>query len=162
MTAKNILKKWFANFKKPMQEQFWAWLDSYWHKDEKIPTKNIEGLDDIFGDVATKTEFQNLEKEVVRLIENIPRTGIQHSLKIDLKANVPTAFDLPENAYFYGLELLESGTISIGTNEENPNDLGEVNFEETPILEIGLTKISRVWVSADTDTSVEPIIYVKG
>ena len=44
MTPKKTLKKWFSNFMKPAQEHFAAWIDSYWHKDEQIPMKNIDGL----------------------------------------------------------------------------------------------------------------------
>lgn len=40
----NIIKEWFSNLKKPPQEQFWAWLDSFRHKWEKIPLLDIEGL----------------------------------------------------------------------------------------------------------------------
>lgn len=29
---------------KPPQEQFWAWLDSFWHKDEPIPQSAVENL----------------------------------------------------------------------------------------------------------------------
>ncbi len=45
MTPINNLKQWFRNGLKPTQEQFWAWMDSYWHKGEKIPQASIEGLD---------------------------------------------------------------------------------------------------------------------
>lgn len=44
MTARNILKNWFSNGKKPPQEQFWEWIDSFWHKEDKIPMNAIEGL----------------------------------------------------------------------------------------------------------------------
>ncbi len=45
MTPINNLKQWFRNGLKPTQEQFWAWMDSYWHKNEKIPQTSIDGLD---------------------------------------------------------------------------------------------------------------------
>ena len=40
----NIIKDWFRNQQKPPQEQFWAWLDSFWHKDEPIPQSAVENL----------------------------------------------------------------------------------------------------------------------
>lgn len=40
----NIIKEWFTNQKKPPQEQFWAWLDSFWHKDEAIPQSAVKDL----------------------------------------------------------------------------------------------------------------------
>jgi hypothetical protein len=44
VTEKNIIKDWFKTGLKPLQEQFWAWMDSYWHKNELIPPASIEGL----------------------------------------------------------------------------------------------------------------------
>ena len=40
----NIIKEWFRNLKKPNQEQFWSWLDSFRHKDDKIPMDDVENL----------------------------------------------------------------------------------------------------------------------
>ncbi|MDO4230228.1 MAG: pyocin knob domain-containing protein [Capnocytophaga sp.] len=59
MTAKETLKQWFSNLKKPNQHQFWAWLDSFWHKSEKIPMTQIEGLDNALQGVASDTQFQS-------------------------------------------------------------------------------------------------------
>ncbi|MEF9480058.1 hypothetical protein OWR28_22195 [Chryseobacterium sp. 1B4] len=36
MKTKEELKKYFENGDIPVQEDFWALMDSYWHKDEKI------------------------------------------------------------------------------------------------------------------------------
>lgn len=47
------LKNWFKNGLKPAQEHFWNWMDSYWHKDDTIPTSSIDGLDAYFNQVAT-------------------------------------------------------------------------------------------------------------
>lgn len=41
---KNTLKSWFTRGKKPLASQFAAWMDSYWHKDEKLPISSIENL----------------------------------------------------------------------------------------------------------------------
>ena len=40
----NIIKEWFRNLKKPNQEQFWSWLDSFRHKDEAIPMSDVSNL----------------------------------------------------------------------------------------------------------------------
>ena len=40
----NIIKEWFKNLKKPTQEQFWTWMDSFYHKWEGIPISGITGL----------------------------------------------------------------------------------------------------------------------
>ena len=43
-TEKSTLKNWFRSKLKPTQGQFWAWMDSYWHKGEKLPINTIDGL----------------------------------------------------------------------------------------------------------------------
>lgn len=40
----NTLKNWFRTSLKPTQAQFWDWLDSFWHKDDKIPLDSLDGL----------------------------------------------------------------------------------------------------------------------
>lgn len=59
MIAIQILKQWFSNFKKPTQEQFWAWLDSFWHKSEKIPMTSIEGLENVIQGTASAEQLRN-------------------------------------------------------------------------------------------------------
>ena len=59
MTAIQTLKQWFSNFKKPTQEQFWAWIDSFWHKSEKIPMESIEGLERAIQSTATAGQLQS-------------------------------------------------------------------------------------------------------
>ena len=59
MTSKKTLKKWFSNFMKPVQEHFYAWIDSFWHKDEKIPMDSIEGLERIIEGTASAGQLLN-------------------------------------------------------------------------------------------------------
>ena len=58
ITPLNTLKSWFRTGLKPPQEQFWAWMDSYFHKDEKIPAASIEGLDALLGGSDAKIEAE--------------------------------------------------------------------------------------------------------
>lgn len=58
MTNKNILKQWFSNGKRPNQNQFWEWIESYWHKEEKIPQSSIEGLSQLLSDKADGKQMQ--------------------------------------------------------------------------------------------------------
>ena len=59
MTTIETLKQWFSNLKKPTQEQFWAWLDSFWHKSEKIPMESVEGLDKLVEGTASAEQLNN-------------------------------------------------------------------------------------------------------
>lgn len=51
-TDKNILKNWFKTGLKPLQEQFWAWMDSYYHKQERIPITAIDDIENILNSKA--------------------------------------------------------------------------------------------------------------
>lgn len=46
MKTKQELKQYFENGDVPIQEEFWEWQDSYWHKEESIAQDNISGLKD--------------------------------------------------------------------------------------------------------------------
>ena len=59
MTEKNILQNWFVTGAKPMQEQFWAWQESYWHKSESIPTEKILGLSEVLANKADAEMLQH-------------------------------------------------------------------------------------------------------
>ncbi|MDN5397396.1 MAG: leucine-rich repeat domain-containing protein [Chryseobacterium sp.] len=48
MKTKEELRLLFENGDRPAQEDFWTWLDSYWHKDEKIDMTKIAGLENGF------------------------------------------------------------------------------------------------------------------
>jgi len=51
------LKNWFKTGLKPTQAQFWAWLDSFWHKSENIPSAQIEGLQELLDTKVDKKDI---------------------------------------------------------------------------------------------------------
>lgn len=59
ITPISTLKRRFANFLKPTQEHFWAWMDSYWHKDENIPMNKVEGLSIALEGTASAEQLRN-------------------------------------------------------------------------------------------------------
>lgn len=56
----NTLKNWFKRGLKPLQQQFWDWLDSYWHKDETIPIDKIDGLATILNNIPSQETIDEL------------------------------------------------------------------------------------------------------
>jgi len=54
----NTLKSWFETGDKPTQEQFWAWMDSYWHKGDSIPIQSVVGLNDLIAGKADSSQLQ--------------------------------------------------------------------------------------------------------
>jgi len=77
MKTKTELKTYFETGDKPTQEQFYEWMDSYWHKDEKIP------LDQPYKTISTNTilddSFHNC---IVRITSNVTVT-VPNNLKTD-------------------------------------------------------------------------------
>ncbi len=57
ITPINTLKNWFKTGLKPTQAQFWAWLDSFWHKSENIPSARIEGLQELLDTKVDKKDI---------------------------------------------------------------------------------------------------------
>ncbi|MFC4686310.1 hypothetical protein ACFO4P_05085 [Epilithonimonas pallida] len=88
MKSKTDLKGFFETGDKPTQEHFHEWLDSYWHKDEKIP------MDSLNIDVSSKADktAENLSAENIaswktKLIEPSQIT-IETTLSIDTNKDV--------------------------------------------------------------------------
>lgn len=59
--TRSIIKNWFRTGLKPVQQQFWDWIDSFWHKDDSIPTASVDGLDAILQGIPTSEQIQVIE-----------------------------------------------------------------------------------------------------
>ena len=109
MTAINTLKKWFSNFKKPTQEQFWAWIDSFWHKSEKIPMDSIEGLENVIQGTASAEQLRN------HLTDSQAHKGLFDG-KVDKEAGKGLSTNDFTDAYKQKLETLEDYDIELDEN----------------------------------------------
>nr|DAU88929.1 MAG TPA: hypothetical protein [Bacteriophage sp.] len=58
-TTINTIKQWFKKGSKPTQEQFWSWMDSYWHKDELILQDKIQDLSTTLSSKADADQLAN-------------------------------------------------------------------------------------------------------
>ncbi|MDO4763824.1 MAG: hypothetical protein Q4A00_05530 [Flavobacteriaceae bacterium] len=114
-TSLNQLKNWFKTGLKPTQAQFWAWLDSFWHKDEEIPQDKIKGLSD---SLESKADAVQLNHKA-----NADASGLSEEQKQAWKETLGVG-ELPSN---------------IATIDEtgNPNKIGNVHTKEqiTELLE---------------------------
>jgi len=109
MTAIQTLKKWFSNFKKPTQEQFWAWIDSFWHKSEKIPIDSIEGLGDVIQGTASAEQLRN------HLTDSQAHKGLFDG-KVDKEAGKGLSTNDFTNTYKQRLDNLEDYDIELDEN----------------------------------------------
>jgi len=113
MTPKRTLKKWFSNFMKPAQEHFAAWIDSYWHKSERIPMSNIEGLNRAIENTASAGQLlnhindsdahsrlfnQKVDKEVGKGLSANDFTN-EHKQKLESLQPTDTSAFLPKGGY---------------------------------------------------------------
>lgn len=97
ITALNTLKSWFKTGLKPTQSQFWAWLDSFWHKDEKIPISNIEGMDKALESKAEITAVEvKADKTAVEAKANLDASGLSEGNIISWKEALGVG-ELPPN-----------------------------------------------------------------
>lgn len=64
METKQQLKLWFSRGKYPLASQFAEWMESYWHKNDKIPMSSIDGLTGELNDkVGTSALAVKQDKE---------------------------------------------------------------------------------------------------
>jgi len=56
----NTLKSWFKRGFKPLQQQFYDWMDSYWHKDEQLPISSVNGLESILNTLPSQSAISAL------------------------------------------------------------------------------------------------------
>ncbi len=104
------MKGWFQRGMKPLATQFAAWIDSFWHKTDTIPTANIEGLEDTLNKKAEQMDVNNLYADFVRhRADDTKHKTIAEQGKLDnLAANPNTTY-----ATRAELEQLSSNSIII-------------------------------------------------
>ncbi|WP_291152244.1 hypothetical protein [Flavobacterium sp. UBA7680] len=94
----NTIKNWFKTGLKPTQNQFWDTWDSFRHKNEKIPTTEITGIDELLGEISAQipningspnslTKIELDSNNILNLAEsNISDTG--EKITIDCKTEI--------------------------------------------------------------------------
>lgn len=70
ITPKDTIKSWFKRGLKPLETQFHAWMDSYWHKSEKLSVSNIDKLETILNKKAESATVDQLGKNFNAHIQN--------------------------------------------------------------------------------------------
>lgn len=67
MKTKEALKLYFEKGDQPTQNQFWEWMDSYWHKEEKIPQDAVDLVADqhFIYSPNDSTELLGIAKNII-------------------------------------------------------------------------------------------------
>ncbi|WP_223558058.1 hypothetical protein [Chryseobacterium lathyri] len=114
MKTKQELKKYFENGDIPVQEEFWEWQESYWHKNEKLPLDNID------YDFSQKADANasNISPQNVQLWKDKieTQTSIQNP---ELNGNVLTVFYTGENGIQQSKAVDLSGLATNNIHIEN-------------------------------------------
>lgn len=107
MKTKQELKQFFENGDIPNQEQFWEWQDSYWHKDEKIPSEKLN------YDFSQKADANasNISPQNAQLWKDKieTQTSIQNP---QLNGNILTIFYTGENGVQQSKNVDLSGLVT--------------------------------------------------
>lgn len=118
--SRNTIKGWFETSDEPTQAQFWAWIDSFFHKNDVIPIDNVDGL-----------------SALTATVEALNEPKIEHFLDISATQITVTIATLPTNldkikVYENGIRYRRGGDYSI--SGQNINSLtggfnGDVTVE---------------------------------
>lgn len=102
----NTIKQWFKTGLKPSQQQFWDTWDSFRHKFEKIPVKDIEEIDELLSSKADKT-----------ILDNHIADKNAHATQINTDWNSESGFsqliNKPEFKTINGEPIIGSGDITL-------------------------------------------------
>lgn len=137
-TSITQLKSWFRNGLKPTQAQFWNWMDSYWHKDEKLPMDSIEGIDEYFDSVTegfnqlsnyAQRDAQNLEEDDIIAWKEALKIGGSNDVDVKLtQTHELLGLDESNNQAEYNTvsEQVLTGILETLPNKMNtPEEVGD-------------------------------------
>lgn len=96
----STIKNWFRTALKPTQQQFWDTWDSFWHKDELIPTSSVQGLDTIINNLPTPGDL----------------TYLDFLTPVAVNVSGTATHNLPEGRLLEVIILEGTGTWKVGTS----------------------------------------------
>jgi hypothetical protein len=99
------LKAWFKRGAYPIAEHFADWLDSFFHKEEKIPIDSVEGLDERINakyDGSDGEELDRLYGELDQKVEENKNRLVNLEQKVNEAIGTPTAANLGQGSLSTG------------------------------------------------------------
>ncbi|WP_435135694.1 hypothetical protein [Formosa sp. A9] len=96
-TPLSTIKNWFRTGLKPTQAQFWAVWDSYRHKDEPIPTTDVQNLDTYLNQKVDKVEGWGLTENNYTTEEKQKLEGLNPQVQSDWEQDDDQAADFIRN-----------------------------------------------------------------
>ncbi|RLZ08611.1 hypothetical protein [Faecalibacter macacae] len=99
ITDKNSLKQWFKRGLKPLEAHFWAWLDSFWHKNDLIPITSVQNLRKTL-DSKSNVEHIHVQYTTPAIVQSMIDNQITSIYR--LMSPVATYADLPMDGNLNG------------------------------------------------------------
>ncbi len=133
-TAKNILKQWFVRGAKPLAVQFAAWIDSYWHKDEKIPAVQVEGLQEAFDSKADSEAFNSTVQDLKAGLAQHNTSETAHAAMRETVDRIDTKVAMLDNlkavAFSGAYSDLSGMPASLPANGGNADTISNMSIEQ--------------------------------
>ena len=137
----NTLKSWFKRGFKPLQQQFYDWMDSYWHKDEKLPISSVNGLENILNTLPSQESLNILLgsflPEVVNASANYVYT-LKAGIRLESVIIIPSAeVTIRIGTFDYGEDVMVESTIQ--ANDPFILDCAVYAVTDKPVYITGIT-----------------------
>lgn len=117
LADRNTIKQWFKRGLKPLQEHFWTWIDSFWHKSDKLPISSIQDLGATLDNKSNvdHIHIQYTTPEIVQSMIDNQRSSIYR-----LMSPVATYADLPMDGNENGdvRNVIDTGMNYVWDGEE--------------------------------------------
>jgi hypothetical protein len=135
----NTLKNWFKRGFKPLQQQFYDWMDSYWHKDEQLPMSSINGLESILNTLPSQQTINTL------LALSVPEI---------ISATADYVYTLKANTRLQSVIIIPSADVTIR--------IGTVNGGEEVMIESFIPANETFILDCALFTLADKPVYING
>lgn len=99
-----------------------------------------------------------IKKSLLEAINELSEKGMKKVNVLTLIGGVSVEYFLPDNSLLMAIDVSGSGYLKIGSNS-GLEDYGSIQGEG--VLNFGFLKVGKVWLEADSDSSVEIIVFKK-
>jgi hypothetical protein len=131
----NTLKSWYVTFAKPVQQQFWDWIDSFRHKDVPITIDDLDQpLKDALQGIAAVNIFRPEEITIDSdtAFQMLAKYNLQH---VSFKSNAIDTMTVKVGTTDGGSEYGETDIDAGGTWDL---EINETFWANTPIYISGV------------------------
>ena len=114
---RNTIKNWFKKGLKPLQDHFWTWIDSYWHKNDLIPITSVQNLRKTL-DSKSNVEHIHVQYTTPAIVQSMIDNQITSIYR--LMSPVATYADLPMDGNLNGdvRNVIDTGMNYVWDGEE--------------------------------------------